>query len=203
TYLMEHEPWDFTAVYYEAIDHVCHGFMQYHPPKMPHVSQELFDRYKDVVTGIYRFHDMMLQRLLELAGEDTTVIICSDHGFYNDHLRPVETAQNPAGPEAWHRFHGIFAMRGPGIRRDERIYGANLLDIAPTILSLFGLPVGKDMDGKVLVGCFQEPVKIERIESWETVDGESGLHPPDLRADPIEQQAALQQLVELGYIAAP
>ena len=205
THLLEHEPWDFAAVYYEAIDHTCHGFMEYHPPRMPHVNPELFERYKDVVTGMYRFHDMMLERLLDLAGEDTTVIICSDHGFLSDHLRPAESPDSPgAGPEAWHRHHGILAIRGPGIARDERIYGASILDIAPTILTLFGLPVGQDMDGKVLVQCFaQQPVQFDRVETWEKVDGAAGMHPADLQQDPFEQQEALNQLVELGYIDAP
>lgn len=31
--LMHHEPWNFTAVYFDGIDHFCHGFMRYHPPK--------------------------------------------------------------------------------------------------------------------------------------------------------------------------
>jgi tetratricopeptide (TPR) repeat protein len=201
--LLEHEPWDFAAVYYEAIDHVCHAFMQYHPPRMPHIDERLYERYKGVVTGIYRFHDMMLQRLLDLAGDETTVIICSDHGFLNDHLRPVETPEKPVGPEAWHRYHGMFAIRGPGIRRDERIYGATVLDITPTILTLFGLPVAADMDGKVLVNCFEKPPLVHRIESWDAVPGEAGRHPADLQVDPYEQHAALQQLVELGYIDAP
>jgi hypothetical protein len=29
-------------------------------------------------------------------------------------------------------------MKGAGIKPDERIYGATLLDITPTILTLFG-----------------------------------------------------------------
>ena len=32
TWLMEHEPWDFCAVYFDAVDHFCHAFMPFHPP---------------------------------------------------------------------------------------------------------------------------------------------------------------------------
>ena len=74
---------------------------------------------------------------------------------------------------------GVLVMHGPGIRQDERIYGAGLLDIAPTILHLFGLPVGRDMDGKVLLTAMESPAPIERIESWEDVQGDSGMDPPD------------------------
>jgi tetratricopeptide (TPR) repeat protein len=204
TELMEHEPWDFMAVYYETIDHVCHGFMKYHPPRMDHIPEPLFERYREVVNGIYRYHDMMLQRLLQLAGEETTVLIVSDHGFLNDHLRPVEKpGEKPPGPEAWHRYHGMFAMKGPHILKDERIHGATLLDVAPTVLTLLGLPVGEDMDGKVLAQCFDTPVDVARVTSWDDVPGEAGLHPPDAQVDPFEQQAALQQLIDLGYVAAP
>lgn len=33
TWLIDNRPWDFFAVYYDAIDHFCHGFMKYHPPR--------------------------------------------------------------------------------------------------------------------------------------------------------------------------
>ena len=46
-------------------------------------------------------------------------------------------------------------VSGPGIVKDEFLYGANVLDVAPTLLALYGLPIGADMDGKVLTGAFQ------------------------------------------------
>jgi tetratricopeptide (TPR) repeat protein len=84
------------------------------------------------------------------------------------------------------------------------IHGATLLDIAPTILTLFGLPVGRDMEGKVLVNAFEEAPEIERIASWEETAGGTTSHPTATEADdPEAAAAALQQLVELGYIEAP
>ncbi|CAN5386789.1 hypothetical protein BH09PLA1_BH09PLA1_23560 [soil metagenome] len=208
TELIEHQPWDLTAIYYETLDHFGHGFMSFHPPKMDHVSAQEFEWYKDVMNGVYMFHDLMLGRLLHLAGPDTTVMLVSDHGFYSDHLRPAEIPGGPpVGPEAWHRHHGVFVMKGPNIQKDERIYGASILDITPTILTLLGLPIGQDMDGKVLAQCFEKPVEIARIASWETeppLEGAgTGMHPPDMQGDPFEQQQAMQQLIELGYLAAP
>jgi tetratricopeptide (TPR) repeat protein len=94
-------------------------------------------------------------------------------------------------------------MRGPHIKQDERIYGATLLDVTPTVLTLFGLPVGEDMDGRVLVQAFDEPPSVQRIPSWEEVPGECGMHPADLRMDPAAAQAVLQQFVALGYIQKP
>jgi tetratricopeptide (TPR) repeat protein len=203
TWILQNQPWDFMAVYYNGIDHFCHGFMHYHPPRMEGIPEDRFEIYKDVVNGAYRFHDMMLQTLLDLAGPDTTVLLVSDHGFHSDHLRPRGIPAEPAGPAVQHRPFGIFCMKGPHIQQDERIYGATLLDVTPTILTLFGLPVGSDMDGRVLVQAFEEPPQIARIPSWEQELGECGMHPSDLRMDPAAAQAVLQQFVALGYIQPP
>ena len=200
TWILEHEPWDFLAVYYNGIDHFCHGFMHYHPPRLEGVPEEEFEIYKDVVKGAYRFHDMMLARLVQLAGKDVTVIICSDHGFHSDHLRPKAIPNEPAGPAVQHRPYGVISMAGPHIKKDERIYGATVLDITPTILALFGLPVGEDMDGRVLVTAFEEPPEVESIPSWQQAPGECGMHPPESRMDPEAAKAMLEQFVALGYI---
>jgi tetratricopeptide (TPR) repeat protein len=203
TWILQNEPWDFMAVYYNGIDHFCHGFMHYHPPRMENIPEDKFEIYKDVVNGAYRFHDMMLETLVTLAGPDATVLLVSDHGFHSDHLRPTGIPKEPAGPAVQHRPFGIFCMKGAHIKQDERIYGATLLDVAPTVLTLFGLPVGEDMDGRVLVQAFDEPPRIKRIRSWEDEEGECGMHPAGMRMDPAAAQAVLQQFVALGYIQAP
>ena len=203
TWILQNEPWDFMAVYYNGIDHFCHGFMHYHPPRMDGIPEDRFEIYKGVVNGAYRFHDMMLETLLNLAGPDATVLLVSDHGFHSDHLRPRGIPAEPAGPAIQHRPFGIVCMKGPHVQQDERIYGATLLDVTPTILTLFGLPVGADMDGRVLVQAFEEPPQVTRIPSWEQELGECGMHPADLRMDPAAAQAVLQQFVALGYIQPP
>jgi predicted AlkP superfamily phosphohydrolase/phosphomutase/Tfp pilus assembly protein PilF len=203
TWILQNEPWDFLAVYYNGIDHFCHGFMHYHPPRMDGIPEDRYEIYKEVVNGAYRFHDMMLETLLNLAGPEATVLLVSDHGFHSDHLRPRGIPAEPAGPAVQHRPFGIFCMKGQHVQQDERIYGATLLDVTPTIMTLFGLPVGADMDGRVLVQAFEEPPQIARIPSWEQELGECGMHPSDLRMDPAAAQAVLQQFVALGYIQPP
>jgi hypothetical protein len=132
------------------------------------------------------------------------VILMSDHGFHPDDLRLSNIPREPAGPAAEHRQFGIFAAKGPGIRRDERIYGASLIDVCPTLLHLFGLPVGEDMDGKVLIDIYQNPpTEIARIPSWDAVPGDHGMHPPDKQISAADSKAALDQLVALGYIDQP
>lgn len=203
TWLMEHTEWDFTAVYYDAIDHFSHGFMKYHPPRMASVDEHMYERFKHVMTGIYRFHDMMLERLLALAGPETTVILLSDHGFYSDHRRLDIIPNEPSAPALEHRDFGVLCMSGPGIREGEQLYGASLLDVAPTVLTLLGLPVGRDMTGRVLTQAFDTPLSPTYIDSWEDVEGESGMHTASTRLDPWAEQEALQQLIELGYVDPP
>jgi predicted AlkP superfamily phosphohydrolase/phosphomutase/tetratricopeptide (TPR) repeat protein len=203
TALMQLEPWDFMAVYLDGIDHFCHGFMKYHPPRQKGVSEEDFEVYSGVVEAGYRMHDLMLGAMLELAGKDTTVILLSDHGFHPDHLRPEHIPVEPAGPAIEHRTYGIFVAKGPGIRQGGEIAGASVLDLCPTILSLYGLPVGRDMDGKPLVTIFEDPPEVASIESWEEVPGEAGIHPPDAMLDSVQSAEAMKQLVELGYIEEP
>ena len=203
TAIMHHEPWDLTAVYFDSIDHFCHTFMHYHPPRLPWISEKEFELYRQVVESGYIYHDILLGTLLEKAGDDCTVILVSDHGFHSDHLRPRHIPVEPAGPAVQHRPYGIFAIKGPGIKRDEIIYGASLLDICPTILTLFGFPIGRDMDGKPLVHVFEEPPVIETVPSWDAIEGDDGSHPEGMAIDPVEAHEAIRQLVELGYIEKP
>ncbi len=203
TWILQNQEWDFLGVYYNGIDHFCHGFMHFHPPRMEGIPEDKYEIYKDVVNGAYRFHDMMLETLLELAGPEATVLLVSDHGFHSDHLRPRGIPVEPAGPAVQHRPFGTLCMKGANIKQDERIYGATLLDVTPTILTLFGLPVGEDMDGRVLVQAFDKKPEITRISSWETEAGECGMHPEGLRTDPAAAQLVLKQFVALGYIQPP
>jgi tetratricopeptide (TPR) repeat protein len=174
--------------------------MPFHPPRLPEVSESDFEFYKDVMTGIYRFHDLMLGRLMELAGPDAHIMIVSDHGFHSGARRP----RGPVEPAQWHRPQGILVLHGPGIRADERIEGATLLDVTPTVLTLLGLPVGDDMEGKVLVTAWSEQPEITRIPSWEEVARRDGRLPPAHdEEDPAAAQAVLQQFIALGYIEAP
>lgn len=203
TYLQVNEEWDFMAVYHDAIDHFCHGFMKFHPPQLNGVPDDLYDKYKQVITGAYVYHDMMLERTLKLLDDDTTVILISDHGFHSDHLRPMALPKEPAAPAHEHSPLGVFVAKGPGIKKGGRVFGASVLDITPTLLALYGLPVGKDMEGKVLSQAFEEEWEPDFIDSWENVEGNHGMHPADLKEDTWAAQEAMQQLVDLGYVEAP
>ncbi|MBN1925998.1 MAG: alkaline phosphatase family protein [Prolixibacteraceae bacterium] len=204
TLALEQEEWDFAAIYWDTIDHFCHAFMNYSPPQMKGIKDEDYKLYKHVVDGAYRLMDMMLGRLLQMIDKNCTVILISDHGFKSGHLRSMHTPNEPAGPAHHHRDVGIFCAMGPDIHKDEMVYGVSLLDIAPTILSIFGVPVGEDMDGKPLLEIFQTPPVVKTIPTWEAVPGECGMLPDEKRdLDPAHSAQAIKQLIELGYIEDP
>jgi hypothetical protein len=69
------------------------------------------------------------------------------------------------------------------------------LDLTPTILHAFGLPVGRDMSGRALAEVLRTGQDVEMIASYET--GESGL----IRAVESESDDdMLERLKALGYI---
>lgn len=204
TYLQRETEWDFMAVYHDAVDHFCHLAMKFRPPFRKGIPKEKFDLYKDVVDSGYRFHDMMLERTLELVDDETTVIIVSDHGFHSDHLRPKYLVKEPAAPAQEHSPWGIFCAKGPGIKKGEMIHGASVLDVTPTLLSMFGLPIGETMEGKSLTPLiYEQGHELSYIKDWEKEEGDFGTHPEDLKEDPWAAQEAMQQLIDLGYIDAP
>lgn len=201
TKVMRETEWDFMAVYYDGIDHFCHGFMKFHPPKLGPIPPKLFDIYNEVINGAYIYQDMMLERMMNLADADTTIIVMSDHGYESGSLRMLEMPKFSAAPAMEHRQFGMFAAMGPGIKKNTKIFGLGLIDIAPTVLHHFNLPVGKDMDGKVIQDMYENPKPIQFIESWDAVEGDFGEHKGEISTT-IENQEQLQQLIDLGYVDA-
>jgi len=65
-----------------------------------------------------------------------------------------------------HMLYGIFLAYGPSIKKGCKIENAKIYDITPTILHIFGLPIPKDMDGRVLMEIFEpdsEPAKRQPV----------------------------------------
>jgi|GEM_PF-114776 len=63
--------------------------------------------------------------------------------------RVVETLPVPHGQ---HRMNGVFMAKGPGIKKGHVLHGAEILDLAPTILYLLDLPV-PDLQVVPTAGC--------------------------------------------------
>ena len=192
--------WDFTAVYFDVIDQVCHTFMKFYPPQMAGVPDDYYALYNQIINEIYTYHDKMLGELLDIAGDDTTIIVLSDHGFYSNHLRPIRLPNDPASPAFEHAPFGMLCIKGKDIKSNYIINGATLLDITPTILNLFCLPCGEDMDGVVLENIFEVKNNKTQINSWETLEEPYGIRKSISTEHSWQSTSALFQLMELGYI---
>ena len=64
----------------------------------------------------------------------------------------------------WHRTDGLIILNGPAIREGAKISG-RIIDVAPTILHMFGLPIPKDMDGGMLKEVFEEGSELATREA--------------------------------------
>jgi tetratricopeptide (TPR) repeat protein len=140
TTLLESGEWDFSAVWYGVVGRAAEPFMN-----------TADDVYKEVAGGIYRLLDLFLGRLIQLAGPDTVVILVSDRA---------------AGEVEFRGARGILCATGPGIERDELTFGAGLLDVAPTVLGLFGFAPAPEMVGRALAEiCAVTPSRQLRSDS--------------------------------------
>lgn len=98
------------------------------------------------------------------------------------------------GDSGCHRLHGLLIAWGAAVRRGRVPEDAHIMDLAPTILHLMGLPVPDDMDGKVLTPMLSldRPVEYEHVASEEE-RAEEGLS--------AEESAEVEdRLRALGYL---
>jgi predicted AlkP superfamily phosphohydrolase/phosphomutase len=80
-YLKERYPSDFTMLVYTATDQVQHHFWHYMDPSHDKYDAQGAERYKNAIRDVYIHVDQQIDSVLKTMGEDTVVIIMSDHGF--------------------------------------------------------------------------------------------------------------------------
>jgi predicted AlkP superfamily phosphohydrolase/phosphomutase len=166
-YLYQNFRPDFFGIYFEGMDMVSHFFWQYYRPQdFDSVPPEDVKRFGNVIPAFYRYMDETLGEFLNILEPGTDVLILSDHGFGPDPhpLVPYRTGD--------HRPYGVFVASGPHFRQGKRLEDVSVLDIAPTLLYIFGLPAARDMDGKILVEALLSDTLQARppeyIKSYET-----------------------------------
>jgi predicted AlkP superfamily phosphohydrolase/phosphomutase len=182
---------DFFAVYLRGMDAMGHIYWDYMNPDAP-LSRTLTATGFELVTGAvrayYRYADRLIGPILDLADENTTILVCSDHGF----------AGSGRGVEA-HKLDGVLIMAGKHVGRGE-ITGASVYDITPTVLALMGLPPADDMRGSVLWSAFDESIPRERyqkrIATYETGERPQSTNPME---SPVDKEL-IERLRALGYV---
>jgi TolA-binding protein len=163
--LLFSERWDFAAVRFPALGAISQLFLPYRPPRPDWVPEVEFRLYQDVIRSACLQLDQMLGELIQATGPAASIMVVSAHGVS---ARPLPPESGRSGDhESWKSPYGIFAACGPAFAKDALVLGATVLDVVPTILTYFGLPIGDDMEGRVLIEGFAKTPDVTRRPSWE------------------------------------
>ena len=200
THLLETDSPDVMAVYFEWVDAMSHLFMLYAPPRMSDVAAGEYERYRNAVEQTYIVQDQILGDIMSKLDDRTVLMVISDHGFKSGSVRLKNRPEIWAGNAAkWHRIDGIVAFYGAGVKKGFAVEGASILDVAPTILALQGLPRASNMPGQPIASAFDESVASTfSKETVATLDG-----PHDAASAPTGTSTAdretMKKLEALGY----
>lgn len=163
---------------------------------------------KQVVKKVYRREEIYHGEFLSKAAD--LVVVWSDEGYHsvqrfgskedsvfsnrlNLHLTNIRYTGH-------HRLNGIFAIKGRGVKQGIEIDGASIIDLAPTILYVLGLPVPNDMDGRVLKEVFDtEHIQRKPVRFEETDDESDKRLMHDVYTE-TESDEIAKRLKSLGYI---
>ncbi len=198
TWALETRPWDVAAICYSGIEQLCHAYGRHASSEPASTNAATDNPLRSIIPAAYRFHDMMLGRLLQLAGNDATIILLSDHGHKLAAALPRELAEEPENAELLHTPSGMCVISGPLVKTNASIERASILDVTPTLLTLLGLPHGADMDGRPLAELFDPPLKPATIASWDDPrKGDAAHCSPDVGRDALQQ--LLAELAHAGY----
>lgn len=188
------------ALYLRGTDDVQHGFWKFMEPQwFADVPPEQVERFGKVIERYWQWTDEQIGKVLSYyEGKNPFVLIVSDHG-----AGPAVGQYKITVPEylhlsGAHRDKGVLIASGPGVREGESIIDASIYDITPTLLWYFGLPVGSDMDGKVLTDLFT-PIFAQRPISTVPTYDDPNQKPPSQTESKVDDKA-LEHLRSLGYI---
>jgi tetratricopeptide (TPR) repeat protein len=151
SFLMENHPWQYAEVFFPGIEGISRECMAFQPPRLPHVSELEYLRYRRAVAETYRLHDQMLGRLVALAGPDAAILLVSSRGVESGDARPTPLAGEHVETAAFFRPAGFCLLRGPGLREDDLLHGVDHGDLAPTLLWLAGLGLPPGLPGRPLL----------------------------------------------------
>ena len=125
------------------------------------LRSDIIDGLKEIHVKAYRREELYHGQYLESAPD---IILQID-----DYVNSISGVVG-YGKEFRERFgghhrrnNGTFIARGPGIKENFEIY-AKIYDVAPTILHIFGIPIPRDMDGRVLKEIFKGELAMREIK---------------------------------------
>jgi predicted AlkP superfamily phosphohydrolase/phosphomutase len=137
------------GIYFYGTDPAGHAFTRFkYPGLFLDVEPDEVDYFGKIIDKYYMWVDAEIGKYLEVIDEDTTVVLCSDHGL-GPWLK-VSSVEKGVRLSGSHRRNGIAIFYGKHIRKGIKIFPRNVLDVLPTVLYLIGLPTAEDMDGSVI-----------------------------------------------------
>ncbi len=191
------------VIYLRGLDMICHEFWRYwrtdtSPTRLSAEEIAVFGR---VVPEYYAWADEALGEILGWFPPDRQVVVLSDHGFHGARLRKRGWT---LGTEE-HRREGIFVARGPLFRPGATGLRVDLLDVAPTLLALVGLPPSAEMPGRIAAeGMTRAGRRLAARLEKDRVPTYASLAPAAVAdtagVDPALDEDIRRQLRSLGYL---
>jgi hypothetical protein len=122
------------------------------------------------LAAYYRHLDGYLAQLWLREREAALIAVVSAHGVSAPSWWGRLTGElGGAMPHAG-RFDresdGMLLLRGPGVRRGALLGEGAVVDVVPTLLYALGLPMARDLDGRVLTGAFEPELLTRRPLSF-------------------------------------
>ena len=140
---------------------------------------------------VRRVHRVSAGRAEAIVAPD---MIVEYHNFYDPQSAP-DRQRAIRGLDGSHVVPGVLVLHGPHVRSGETLADSSIVDVAPTVLRLLGVPVPPDMDGRVIGEALTAGAGVMH-------EGSSAFSVPDKAAEysPIERLQVEEQLRSLGYI---
>jgi tetratricopeptide (TPR) repeat protein len=189
---------DVLMAYTEGTDSLAHLFG--HLFRATGLSGELLEqqrKFGGAVEQMYVYADRIVGDYLKAMDSDTTLVVLSDHGFDLGATQddPSKTRDMRRVSERFHNAEGILYLYGRGVKARGRLEEPKLVDIAPTVLALAGIPPARDMPGRVIAEGLTARIPGPAVATYEA-GGTAAGGKQDARADP----QILERLRSLGYI---
>ncbi len=154
-----------------------------------------------IVLEAYRREDLYHGERLETAPDIIIVTKdCYKCGTGIDELIsevPLDVISKLSGV---HRMDGIILAQGPHVRRNGRIEGAGIIDVAPTVLYALGMAIPSDMDGKALTGLFEDTYTEQTTASYTDERKVEDVASDEYGYSEEEEESVRLKLEALGYL---
>ena len=147
------------AVRYEGIDRAGHVYLRHAQPRAFGGSSEGAEaRLAGILDRHYAFLDAEIAQALDTMGPDDVLLVVSGFGMEpvglgKRILARVLGQQDVSGTHEHAPDGFLLAYGGPV--RTGRAHLGSIVDVAPTVLYVLGLPVARDMDGVARTDLFK------------------------------------------------